>query len=113
MPSIGVGGSLSAVSSDSDSSDSLHVIVDGNHISAHVDRICPLDCEAEERTRDSFVRVVGHNLADVVTTAARRLRGRDAGNHCRLECEVVWVDDEEEPVVSCVAVTETTEPAGR
>lgn len=81
--------------------DSLHVIVDGNRISAHIDQVCPLDCAAEDRTRYSLARVVAHNLSDVVTGLARRLRGLHRHHHCHLECEVVWVDDEDEPVLEC------------
>lgn len=87
-------------------SDSLHVIIDGNRISAHVDRVCPLDCETHERTRYSLVRVVAHNLADVVSAGLRRLRGLNGSHHCQLECEMVWVDDEEDPVTECVTLSE-------
>ncbi len=76
-------------------SDSLHVIVDGNRLSLHVDQVCPLDCEAEGRTRYSLARVVTHNLSDVVTTLGRRIRGRHRRHRCQLECEVVWVEDDE------------------
>jgi len=73
--------------------DSLHVIVDGNRISAHIDQVCPLDCNAEDRTRYSVARVVAHNVSDVATGIVRRLRGLHRHHHCHLECEVVWVDD--------------------
>lgn len=86
--------------------DSLHVIVDGNRISAHIDQVCPLDVAAEDRTRYSFTRVMAHNLSDVANGIARRLRGIHRHHHCHLECEVVWVDDEGEPAIECTAYAE-------
>ncbi|HUP68915.1 MAG TPA: hypothetical protein VM142_03765 [Acidimicrobiales bacterium] len=87
-------------------SDSVHVIIDGNRVSAHVDRVCPLDGGDHERTRYSLVRVVAHNLSDVVSSGLRRLRGLNGSDHCQLECEMVWVDDEDEPVIECVTASE-------
>lgn len=75
--------------------DSLHFVIDGNRVSAHVDQICPLDCEAEGETRYSLPRVVAHNVSDVASGVLRRLSGRHRHDHCKLECEVVWVEDEE------------------
>lgn len=94
-------------------SDSLHVVVDGNRLSVHVDQVCPLDCESEGTTRYSLARVLAHNLSDVATSLGRRLRGRHGRHHCQLECEVVWVEDEDEPVIECVEVSELLEPSTR
>lgn len=91
--------------------DSLHLVIDGNRLKVHVDQVCPLDCEAEGQTRYSLARVVAHNLSDVVTSVIHRVQGRRGRHHCHLECEVVWVDDQE-PVIECTSVPEG-EPATR
>ncbi len=91
--------------------DSLHVVIDGNRMSVHVDQVCPLDCEAEGPTRYSLIRVLAHNLSDVATSLGRRLQGGHGRHHCQLECEVVWVDDEDEPVIECVERSEVLEPS--
>ena len=76
------------------STDSLHVVIDGHRLSVHVDRVCPLSPRGGAG-QYSWLRVLTHNLADVARVVGRRLRGRPAGHRCDLECELVWVDDEE------------------
>lgn len=73
--------------------DSLHVLIDGNRVSAHVDRFSPLHRRGEGDCRYSWPRVVAHNIAFLVDDMSRRVRGHRGNHRCNLECEVVWVDD--------------------
>lgn len=75
--------------------DSLHVVIDGNQVSAHVDRISPLHSRRRGRRRYSWTRVVAHNVAVLTDDISRRIRGLHGHNRCELDCEVVWVDDED------------------
>lgn len=80
------------------STNSLHVIIDGNRVSAHVDEISPLRCERGGTGRYSLWAVVAHNVSGIRADLGRRLRGRHGEQRCNMECEVVWVDDEAEGV---------------
>ncbi|MFP5317567.1 MAG: hypothetical protein ACLGI2_04655 [Acidimicrobiia bacterium] len=89
---------LGAVSSyrEVSATDSLHVSVHpGNRVSVHVDRVSPLVVGVDRRCRYSVVRAVVHNavhLGECLVRLVRRQRGRHA---CHLDCEIVWVPDEE------------------
>lgn len=76
--------------------DSLHVIIDGNRVSAHVDEISPLSVEPGGARRYSFWAIVAHNISGIRADIGRRLQGRHGQQRCNMECEVVWVDDEPE-----------------
>ncbi len=71
--------------------DSLHVSVDGNHVSAHVDGVSPLT-DGPGRSRYSLRRALLHNVAGMAHDAIWLLRGREGDHSCRLDCE--WVTDE-------------------
>ena len=43
--------------------DSLHISVDGNRVSAHIDAVSPLTADSSGRSRYSATRTVAHNLA--------------------------------------------------
>ena len=73
--------------------DSLHIIIDGNRVSAHVDEISPLQRRPDGSVRYSALRVLAHNLSGACADVARRLRGAHGEQRCNLECEAVWVDD--------------------
>ena len=75
--------------------DSLHVIVDGNHVSAHVDPISPLSAAGGGGPSPTYPlsRVLAHNLAGLAGDLSRRLGGVHSHQRCNLDCEVVWVDD--------------------
>lgn len=75
--------------------DSLHIIIDGSRVSAHVDEVCPLRCGTEGATGYSAVRVLAHNLSGLAADAGRRLRGLHGSQRCNLGCEMVWVDDDD------------------
>lgn len=74
--------------------DSLHVILDGDRVSVHIDEVSPLRCGPDGSFRYSWGRVVAHNLAGGVADVGRRLRGVQGHQRCNLHCEAVWVDDE-------------------
>lgn len=76
-------------------SDSLHITVDGNRVSAHIDRISPLNCGPGRRSHYSLAAVVAHSVAGVAAELARRIGGRRGEHRCELECELVWVGDDE------------------
>lgn len=75
--------------------DSLHIIIDGGRVSAHVDEVSPLNCEPDGSSHYRWSRVLAHNLSGMATDFLRRLAGRQGDQRCNLECEVVWVDDGE------------------
>ncbi len=74
--------------------DSLHIIIDGNRISAHVDKISPLACDPSRESHYSMAAVLAHNVAGFAADVVRRIRGRHGEQRCDLECDVVWVDEE-------------------
>lgn len=70
--------------------DSLHVVIHGNHVSAHVDRVSPLGLRPERPSRYSARRAVSHNIAHTAEVAVRLLRGRQGDHRTGLDCEWVW-----------------------
>jgi len=75
--------------------DSLHIVIDGNRVSAHVDDISPLDFCDDGSVRYSLGRVLAHNLSVARGDLMRRLQGTAGRQRCNMACEVVWVDDDE------------------
>ena len=73
---------------------SLHIIIDGNRVSAHVDEVCPLRCRPGAPATYSWPRVVAHNVSGAVADLGRRLRGLHGAQRCNFGCEAVWVDDD-------------------
>jgi hypothetical protein len=73
--------------------DSLHIVILGDKVSAHVDEISPLRLRADGSSRYAWGRVLAHNLLVLIGDAARRLRGRHGGQRCDLHCEAEWFDD--------------------
>jgi hypothetical protein len=74
--------------------DSLHVIIDGNRVSAHVDDISPLRRRRDGSIGYSLPRILAHNVTGVLADVNRILRGAQGEHRCNLDCEVVWVDDD-------------------
>lgn len=74
--------------------DSLHIVIAGNRISAHVDEISPLGRRRDGSIGYSLLRVLAHNVAGACAHLARCVRGANGKQRCNLECEVVWVDDD-------------------
>lgn len=75
--------------------DSLHILIDGSRVSAHVDDFCPVRCQAEGATSYSAALVLVHNLSGLIGDLGRRLRGLRGTQRCNLGCEMVWVDDDD------------------
>ncbi|MBW3614089.1 MAG: hypothetical protein KY439_02115 [Actinobacteria bacterium] len=74
--------------------DSMHIIIDGDTISAHIDDISPFKCRPDGTARYSLSRIVAHNLAGMSADLLRLVRGGSGRQRCKLECERVWVDEE-------------------
>ena len=70
-------------------SNSLHVSIDGNRVSAHVDRVSPLGQRPERAPRYSLGRIALHNASGIAADLGRVLRGRQGDHRCELDCE--WV----------------------
>ncbi len=75
--------------------DSVHIVIRGNRVSAHVDAVSPLQIDGDGSVRYSLSRVLAHNLAVVRADLARLLRGQRGRVRCNMACEVVWVHDED------------------
>lgn len=75
--------------------ESLHVVIRGTQVSAHVDEISPLVVRPDGTYRYAWGRVVAHNMLVVAGDVARRVRGRQGEQRCDLHCEIEWVDDDE------------------
>lgn len=80
---------------------SLHIVVDGNHISAHLDSVSPL-VFADDGTvhysllrdfRYTVPRVIGHNLSSLAEMLCRLVGGKWNAHRCELLCERVEMDD--------------------
>ena len=66
--------------------DSLHIVVNGDHISAHVDKVSPLG----EKPGYSFQRTALHNVVGAAQDLVRLLRGRKGDHRSHLDCAWVW-----------------------
>jgi len=73
---------------------SLHVLIERDRVSAHVDEISPLVIRPDGSCRYSWGRVVAHNLVVVLTDFGRRLRGHAGRQRCNLRCQAEWVQDD-------------------
>jgi hypothetical protein len=78
--------------------DSLHVVIKGEQVSAHVDEISPLVIRPDGSHTYAWGRVLAHNVLVVVGDVSARLRGRRGGQRCDLHCRSEWVD--EKPLAS-------------
>ena len=74
---------------------SVHIIIAGDRVSAHVDEISPLILGTDGSCRYSWGRVVAHNLLVMMGDLARRARGQHGLQRCNLRCQVEWVDDQD------------------
>jgi len=70
--------------------DSLHIVVNGDHISAHVDRVSPLGARPDEPSRYSVSRAALHNVVGAGQDLVRLLRGRKGDHRSHLDCEWMW-----------------------
>lgn len=76
--------------------DSMHVLIHGTSVSAHIDEVSPLRCDPDGRWRYAWLPVVSHNVKGLLADLGRRVRGRHGEQRCDLDCEIVWVDDDDE-----------------
>ena len=74
--------------------DSLHVVVEDNHVAAHVDGVSPLAVRSQGRSGYSVRQAMAHNLAGMTQDLVWLLRGRQGDHRCVLNC--VWVSSEGE-----------------
>lgn len=63
---------------------SLHIVIDGHRVSAHVDEVSPLNCDEESPSHYSMTRVVAHNVSGIRSDVVRRLRRRHGHHRCSL-----------------------------
>ena len=75
--------------------DSLHIVLDGSRVSAHMDEVCPLQLTPDGGADFSLPRVIAHNVRGAMGDLNRILHGRHGEQRCNLGCEVVWVDDDQ------------------
>ena len=75
--------------------DSLHVLIRGDEVSAHVDDVSPLVVRGDGTCRYAWGRVVAHNVLVMIGDIGRRLRGQQGRQRCRLRCDVEVVEDED------------------
>ena len=90
---------------------SLHVLVGGGGVSAHVDDVCPLRCADDGSAHYSWTPVIRHNAAGMVADLGRRLRGLHGQERCNLVCESVWVDDDGIADLVAAAGSSPSEPS--
>jgi NRPS condensation-like uncharacterized protein len=74
-------------------SDSLHIVVHGDHISAHVDKVSPLG----DKRGYSVQRAALHNVVGAAHDLVRLLRGRKGDHRSHLDCAWVWEGHEATP----------------
>lgn len=91
---------------------SLHVVVGGGRVSAHVDDVSPLRCNPDGTAGYSWVPVFRHNVAGMVADIGRRLSGVAGQERCNLTCEAVWVDDEGIADLVAAAGSTSSAPTG-
>jgi NRPS condensation-like uncharacterized protein len=72
--------------------DSLHLVVDGNRLAAHIDAVSPLEVEGEGRSRYSVRRALLHTMAGMALDVVWLLRGRQGDHSSVLNCE--WLSDD-------------------
>ena len=73
--------------------DSMHIVIRGERVSAHVDDVSPLLVRADGTIGYAWGRVVAHNVAVLVADLSRRVRGLSVRQRCNLRCEAVVEDD--------------------
>ncbi|MDQ4070745.1 MAG: hypothetical protein M3203_14935 [Actinomycetota bacterium] len=78
-------------------SNGLHIVISGDHISAHVDRVSPLDGRAGGPSRYSLRQAAAHNVVGAAQDLVRLLRGRKGDHRSHLDCEWQWDGHEHTP----------------
>ena len=75
------------------STESVHILIRGDRVSAHVDDVSPLVVRADGTSRYAWGRVVVHNLAVMIGDVARRVRGQHGHQRCNLHCQAELIDE--------------------
>jgi NRPS condensation-like uncharacterized protein len=75
---------------ESVATNSLHVLIHSDRISAHVDRVSPLGLRPPRLSRYSLRRATVHNVAAGAQDLLRLLRGRQGDHRSELGCEWLW-----------------------
>ncbi len=70
--------------------DSLHVVIAGDHLSAHVDRVSPFGTPGSEGARYSVRQAAVHNVVGAGQDLVRLLRGRQGDHRAHLDCAWMW-----------------------
>lgn len=85
------------------STNSLHVVIDGHRVSAHIDSRSPLTLDErrarqarDRRARYSVWRTVTHTLASIVDVVRALVPGQRTASHGHFYCERVEVTPREE-----------------
>ncbi|HEX2047080.1 MAG TPA: hypothetical protein VHF27_04900 [Acidimicrobiales bacterium] len=73
--------------------DSMHIVIRGDRVSAHVDDVSPLVVRPDGSTRYAWGRVLAHNLAVLIADVSRRVRGLHGRQRCHLRCEAEVLED--------------------
>lgn len=73
--------------------DSLHIVIRGDRVSAHVDDISPLVVRADGSCGYAWGRVLAHNVLVAAGDVGRRVRGLQGHQRCNLRCSAERVDD--------------------
>jgi NRPS condensation-like uncharacterized protein len=71
---------------------SLHVVVDGNRVKAHIDGVSPLATRSRGSSGYALRRAVAHNLVGMAQDLVWLTRGRLGDHRCELDCE--WLSSE-------------------
>jgi NRPS condensation-like uncharacterized protein len=82
---------------ESSPADSLHIVIHGDHISAHVDRVSPLGDRPGAPSRYSVRRAAVHNAVGAAQDVVRLLRGRKGDHRSHLDCAWIWDGYESTP----------------
>ena len=72
--------------------DSLHIVIRGDRVSAHVDDVSPLVVRTDGSCRYAWGRVVAHNVLVMSGDLARRVRGVRR-QRCNLRCTAEPVEE--------------------
>ncbi|MGH9164605.1 MAG: hypothetical protein ACRDZW_03695 [Acidimicrobiales bacterium] len=70
--------------------ESLHVVVHHDRITAHVDLVSPLGLRPRRLSRYSLRRAVAHNLVGMAQDLVRLRRGRQGDHRSELDCRWYW-----------------------
>lgn len=73
--------------------ESLHIVIRGDRVSAHVDDVSPLVVRPDGSCRYAWGRVLAHNLLVMMGDLARRVRGLQGRQRCNLRCQAEVVDE--------------------